>query len=175
MSRKESALQLKTGVKRSRSRKHRRSVLGYYMRFIADDEQDVSLGVLEAALKKTDAAYLIERDEASDSEGVLTYKGDVYGEIAVNRPGDGIFDEEIEELREFVDDVEGEKKSEVLGVLSRAKTIVAVRVLWQGRESEETLEKIDPLWQWLIAHRKGLIQAEGEGYYDDTGLILEVE
>jgi hypothetical protein len=145
------------------------------MRFIAADEQDVSLSVLEAALKETDAAYLIERDEGSDSEGVLTYKGDVYGEVAVNRPGDGIFDEEIEELREFVDEVEGEKKSDVLSVLGRAKAIVAVRVLWQGRESEETLEKIDPLWQWLLAHRTGLMQADGEGYYDATGLILEVE
>lgn len=147
--------------------------MGYYMRFIVADEQDVSLSVLEAALKETDAAYLIERDEASDSEGVLKHKGDVYGEVAVNRAGDGIFDEEIEELREFVNEVKGEK-SEVLSVLAQAKAIVAVRVLWQGRESEETLEKIDSLWQWLLAHRKGLMQADGEGYYGSTGLILEV-
>ena len=158
-----------------RWRKYGRNVLGYYMRFIAADEQDVSLGVLAAALKERDAAYLIERDEASDNEGLLTYKGDVYGEIEVNRAGDGIFDEEIAELREFVDEVEGGNKSEVLGILDRAKAIVAVRVLWQGRESDETLEKIDPLWQWLLAHRKGLMQADGEGYYDATGLRLEVE
>lgn len=145
------------------------------MRFIVADEQGVSLRELEAALKQTDVAYLIERDEDSDDEGVLTYKGEVYGQIEVNRSGEGIFDGEIEELREFVEEVEGEKKSEVLSVLGEAKAIVAVRVLWQGRESEETLEKIDPLWQWLLAHRKGLMQAEGEGYYDASGLILEVE
>ena len=106
---------------------------------------------------------------------MLTYKGDIYGQIVVNRAGDGIFNEEIEELRELVEEVEGEKKSEVLSVLAQAKAIVIVRVLWQGRESEETLEKIDPLWQWLLANRKGLMQAEGEGYYDASGLILEVE
>jgi hypothetical protein len=145
------------------------------MRFIAADEQDVSLSVLEAALKQTDAAYLIERDEESDSAGALTYNGDIYGEIEVNRPGEEIFAEEIEELAESVGGAEGERKSEVLSVLRQAKAIIAVRVLWQGRESEETLGKIDPLWQWLIANRKGLSQADGEGYYDASGLILEVE
>ena len=52
---------------------------------------------------------------------------------------------------------------------------VAVRVLDQGREPEETLAKLDPLWQWLLANREGLLQAEGEGYYGATGLILQVE
>lgn len=36
------------------------------MRFIVTDEQDVSLSVLESALKQVDSAYLIERDEESD-------------------------------------------------------------------------------------------------------------
>jgi hypothetical protein len=145
------------------------------MRFIAVDEQDVSLSILEAALQQTDAAYLIERDEDSDSEGALTYEGDVYGQLEVSRAGDGIFNEEIEELKEFVEESEGEKKSEVTHILSQAKAIVAIRVLWQGRESEETLEKVGPLWQWLFANRTGLLQADGEGYYDASGLILEVE
>ena len=145
------------------------------MRFISIDDQDVSLNILESALKRENPAYLIERDEESDSTGVLTYNGAVYGEIEVNRPGDEVFEEESEELKEFVEDAEGERKSEVLSVLSEAKAIIAVRVLWQGRETEDTLEKIDPLWQWLFANRKGLQQAGGEGYYDASGLVLEVE
>ena len=147
--------------------------MGYYMRFITADERDVSLSTLEAALKETDAAYLIERDEESDREGVLTYKGEIYGQVEVNQPGDGIFDEEIGELRESVGEAEGAAKSEVLGVLNRAQATVAVRVLDQGREPEETLAKLDPLWQWLLANREGLLQAEGEGYYGATGLILQ--
>jgi hypothetical protein len=145
------------------------------MRFISVDEQDVSLGVLEAALKQTDAAYLIERGEEAGSAGALTYGGEVYGEIEVNRPGDSIFAEELEELEEFVGEAEGGRKPEVFGVLRRAKAIIAVRVSMRGGGNEETLEKIDPLWQWLTANREGLAQADGEGYYDASGLVLRVE
>ncbi|HEV8487975.1 MAG TPA: hypothetical protein VGV87_30930 [Blastocatellia bacterium] len=148
--------------------------MGYYMRFIVTDEQDVSLSVLEFALKQVDSAYLIERDEESDSEGLLKCGDAVYGQIEVNRPGDGLFDGEIEELCDFVNNSDGVKKSEVLNVLGQANAIVAIRVLDQGRESEDTLMKIDPLWDWLFANRQGLLQAGGEGYYDASGLILEV-
>lgn len=144
------------------------------MRFIVTDEKEVSLITLESALKQIDPAYLIDRDEEFDSEGLLKWGDDVYGQIEVNRVGDGLFDAEIEELREFVDNSEGVKQSEVLNVLGRAQAIVAIRVLDQGRESEDNLMKIDPLWQWLFAKRQGLLQAGGEGYYDASGLILEV-
>ncbi len=53
---------------------------------------------------------------------------------------------------------------------------------WQGQtsflsmwEPEATLQKLDPLWGWLISHRKGLLKADGEGYYDHSGLMLKVE
>ena len=144
------------------------------MRFVVVDERDVSLTILESALKQTDAAYLIERDEESDSEGALTYNSIIYGQIEVNRSGDGIFDEEVEELKEFAKEAIGEKKAEVLSVLNEAKAIIAVRVLSQGREDEETLERIDPLWHWLFSNRKGLMHADGEGYYDVVGLVLKV-
>jgi len=145
------------------------------MRFIVTDEKDVSLGTLESALKQIDPAYLIDRDEETDSEGLLKWRDAVYGQIEVNRPGDGLFDGEIEELKEFVENSEGAKRSDVLNVLGQAKAIVAIRVVYERRESEDTLVKIDPLWQWLFANRQGLLQAGGEGYYDSSGLILEVK
>jgi hypothetical protein len=37
------------------------------------------------------------------------------------------------------------------------------------------LKAIDPLWRWLHANRRGLLQADGEGYYDAKGLVLELE
>ena len=145
------------------------------MRFIVTDEKDVSLGTLESALKQIDPAYLIDRDEEADSEGLLKWRDAAYGQIEVNRPGDGLFDGEIEELKEFVENSEGAKRSDVLNVLGQAKAIVAIRVVYERRESEDTLVKIDPLWQWLFANRQGLLQAGGEGYYDSSGLILEVK
>lgn len=142
--------------------------MGYYMRFIMVDGPEISLPSLEQALKRIDPAYSILES------GELKHGSDLYGVIEINRPGDGLFDEEIEELKEFVEDARGRRRKDVLKVLDNAKAIVAVQVLWQGRETEPTLQKIDPLWQWLFSHCKGLLQADGEGYYDDQfRLILE--
>jgi len=149
--------------------------MGYYMRFILDDERHVSLDLFESALKAVDRAYAIERDEKDDIEGVLTYDGDVYGKIEINHPGDGLFDEEIEELIDKVNIAAGERKSKVLKVLSGAGNIIAVQVLFGERASEDTIDKISPLWEWLLANRGGLLQADDEGYYDREGLILEVK
>lgn len=149
--------------------------MGYYLRYIVTDEKEVTLTVLESGLKQHNVAYSIERDNESDDEGNFNFNDDIYGAIEINRPGDGLFDEEIEELKEFLEDAEGERKSEVLQVLDDAKAIVAVQVLWAAREAEETLEIINPLWLWLYANRKGLAQADDEGYYNAEGLVLEVE
>ena len=148
--------------------------MGYYMRYIVTDEKEISLAILESALQEFDSAYQIERDEPADDEGELTHDEDVYGQIEINRTGDAMFDGELEELMDFVNSAEGENKSRVLEVLNQAKAIIAVRVVNQGRESEATLTKIDPLWGWLFANRAGLMQAGGEGYYDASGLILPV-
>jgi hypothetical protein len=46
-------------------------------------------------------------------------------------------------------------------------------VLHQGRSNEETLGLLAPLWDWLTTSRRGLVQADGEGFYDQGELILE--
>ena len=150
--------------------------MGYYMRFVVVDDKDVFLSKINSGLKQIDPAYSIEYDNDADDVGDLTFSGDIYGALEINRPGDGLFDEEIDELKEFLEDAGGERKPEVLQVLSDAKAIIALQVLQQGRaSSEETLERIDPLWEWLFANYKGLMQADAEGYYDSQGLIIEVE
>ena len=52
---------------------------------------------------------------------------------------------------------------------------VALRVLYQGRESEQTLTKIDPLLVWLMMHREGMLHVDGEGFYEGEELIFEME
>lgn len=146
------------------------------MRFVVADDKDISLSVINSGLKEKDAAYSVEFDDDADDAGDLTYNGDIYGTLEINRPGDGLFDEEIEELQEFLEDAEGERKSEVLQTLNDAKAIVALQVLQQGRATdEETLVRIDLLWEWLFANYKGLMQADAEGYYDASGLVVKVE
>jgi hypothetical protein len=84
-------------------------------------------------------------------------------------------DEELEELLEDVGEAEGDGLERVKRLLQDARFTIAVRVLWQGRESKATLEKIDPLWEWLFDQYRGLLQADGEGYFDASRRILDLE
>jgi hypothetical protein len=143
------------------------------MSYIVADERELSLDTLEAALREIDPAYQITDRHAEPSEcGELRHGTDLYGIIQIDQPP---VDEVIEEFREAVDDSIGTKKGTALSVLERARAIVVVQVLGQGRDTEATLQKIDPLWDWLFANRKGLLHADGEGFYDRSGLILPTE
>jgi hypothetical protein len=146
----------------------------YYMRFFMTDEDDLSLAMLESGLKDKDAAYAItEKAPIPLGEaGQLMFEQNLYGIVEINQPVEG---EELEEFLEDLEDVRGEKKRIVLQVLENARAVVVVQVLSQGRETEATLEKLDPLWEWLFVHRQGLLHADGEGYYDQAGLVLEVD
>lgn len=142
--------------------------MGYYMRYIVTDDQPLLLSDIESGLKSVDPDYAITDDE-------LHHGSELYGEIEINPRGGELCDEELGELEEFAKDSEGENKQRVIDALRGAKAILALRVLWQGRDPEPSLEKLDPLWEWLLSNRQGLMQADDEGYYDATGLILEVE
>ena len=149
--------------------------MGYYMRYISTDEREITIPSLESVLKRVDPRYSITNVQKTPREsGNLMYGGEIYGQIEINRPGDELFEEEVEELKEFLSESRGKKKT-VLQTLTNAKTIVAVQVLWQDRDTEQTLIRIDPLWDWLFNNRRGLLQADGEGYYDSSGLILQEE
>lgn len=151
--------------------------MGYYMQFILTDDAPLRLGDIEAALKEADPAYaLADVHEEPFEHGHLTHDGALYGDIEINQV-DPKEDEEYEEFREDIMESgrPASKRKTVLNLLQQAKRRVVVQVLWQGRDTEATLQKIDPLWEWLFAHRKGLLHADGEGFYDGTGLILKVE
>lgn len=142
--------------------------MGYYMRYISTDEQEISLNDLEAALKLLDSSYTI-------SDGIIQYGEDLYGEIEINPRGSELCDEELDELQDFLENTKSEQKERVVETLRKATAIIALRVLFQGRNPEQTLEKLDPIWQWLFTNSSGLMQADDEGYYDKAGLILSVE
>jgi hypothetical protein len=129
--------------------------------------------MLESILRSLDPQYSIANaQELPRESGDLVYGNEVYGQIEINRSGDSLFEDELEELKEFVSEAHGKKKA-VLKTLNNARTTVAVQVLWQDRDVEQTSSKIDPLWRWLFSARKGLLQVDGEGYYDSSGMILE--
>jgi sugar/nucleoside kinase (ribokinase family) len=139
------------------------------MRYVTTAEEDVSLARLGRVLQDIDPAYSIT------SDGDLMHGDGLYAQLEVNCAGEGIFREEMPELVESAEDAQGPGREAVLRVLRNARAVIAIQVLWQGREAEATLQRIEPLCDWLLANRKGLLQVDGEGYYDGSGLILRVE
>jgi hypothetical protein len=145
--------------------------MSYYMRYISTSAEPLTLQVLEAGLRSLDPKYRVAED------GDLLYGDELFGQLEVNLPDEELFEEEREELLEELEDAEDAKGVKVVRkVLEEARAIVALQVLFQGRkDTESTLQRIDPLWDWLYAHRTGLMQADGEGYYDAKGAVLELE
>ena len=117
----------------------------------------------------------MDRSQRPREVDVLTYGGALYGQMEINRPGDDLFLGEIEEPKEEAEEGAAKGRKTVLKALAETKAIVAIQVLWQDREAEGTLQKIDPIWLWLFANRSGLLQVDGEGWYDRSGLILKLE
>jgi len=141
------------------------------MRYIVADERPVTIDDVRRAFAVEEEDYVIDGE---DNEAGVALDGRMLAHVTLNVPGDGLFDDERAELLESAADGEGTGKATVLETLSQARTIVAVQVLLGFGDTDETLDALGPLWSWLQDNRRGLLHAEGEGYYDADGLILEL-
>ena len=148
--------------------------MGYYMRFVSTDQRPVTARELRDALVVVDPGYDIAVD---DSVVTIHHSGATIAQVEINVPGDGLFEEERDELVEFATnaDDEGSAKARVLDTLRAVRTIVAAQVLFGTGDAEATLRRLDPLWAWLLQNQEGLLQADGEGYYDTRCIILHTE
>lgn len=152
--------------------------MGYYMRYLFEGQPDVGLDALEAALKEIDGGYAFVDWENDRRSAEIRYRDGVYGAFDLEYiEGDGE-DEEIQEMIEEVESVTGlftkKPKQRVLEFLRQVRVRLVVRVLWGGREGNETLDRLNPVWQWLMANYKGLLQADDEGCYEGRKLILKI-
>ena len=148
--------------------------MGYYMRFIVSDERPIALDDIRTAFVAAGIEYEVDGE---DNEATIAYQGEAIGQVTLNVPGDGLFDEERDELVEFAQDGDESTKGRgrVIDTLRAARAIVAVQVLSGEEDPDRTPERLHPLWTWLQANRRGLLQADGEGYYDGERLILALE
>ncbi|MBX9626770.1 MAG: hypothetical protein K2X82_23415 [Gemmataceae bacterium] len=147
--------------------------MGYYMRFYDTDPRPLRIGHIRAGLRWLDPQYAVE--PGGRGCGTLTHAGEEYGDIEINGPRSDTFREEREEMLAELVGTRGRQRKQVEGVLRSAVRVVAVQVLYGGRRLEDTLLRLDDLWDWLFDSRDGgLLQADGEGYYDGQRLILKV-
>ena len=139
------------------------------MRFFVEDGQPLTFDELSSGLRSVDPEFRIEADHR-------VYRGDeLLGQMEINVAGEDVFRDEIDDFVEMIEGTEEEGKEGVAGRLREVTAMLAVQVLMQQRTLAQTLDLLDPLWAWLLVHRRGLVQADGEGFYEDTELILALE
>lgn len=143
--------------------------MAHYMRYITTDPREITLDLLETALQAIDPFYHLQREAGSAK---LMYGEATYGRISVSRLGDEEFTEELQDLRAALKDIPYAKGKTARNVFKFAEALVVLQVIWESRDDQSTLERIQPLWRWLLENRVGLLQVDNEGYYGTHGIVV---
>jgi len=146
--------------------------MGYYMRYISADERPLSLAQIGEVLVAIDPRYVIRPTDLDELVEVV-YDDKLYGQIEINAPGDDLFEDDISAFMEMLGAPTSQEERLVTATLTAATEIIAVEMFWEGTASEATFALFDPLWDWLFANRRGILQADTEGFYSADGLLVE--
>ena len=148
--------------------------MGHHIRFIVDDDKDLTFDAIHAGLKEIDAGFDFTEWDRECEYAELRHGGELFGEMEIIRLDPDELDGEIVDLVEEVEnDCEGDKV-EVIDFLHQATVMLVVRIVWKGEDAGDTLNVIAPLWGWLFENYRGLLQADGEGFYDGEHQLLKV-
>jgi hypothetical protein len=145
--------------------------MSYFMRFMLTDGAPPTLAEIEAVLTAEDAAFSILRDSAADDSGDLFHADELLAEIELNRRGDPLCDEDLEEFAEELQKQDDPNREIVLDALDRAEGMVVLHVLRAGHENPTLLNQ---LWEWLFSTRQGLLQVDEEGFFDREKRIVSL-
>jgi hypothetical protein len=142
------------------------------MRFLITDPGAVDLADLAKSLRATNRRYHCDFKARG---GTVTLGDDEIASIKVHRPGDGTFDEELVELEESASEGSGAGEAKVADTLATVQTIFAAELPGKSKNRDGSRDAMEPVWEWLFSNRRGLLQVDSEGYYNEAGLIFEVE
>ena len=146
--------------------------MGDFIRYILTAENDLTLALVEAGLKEIDPEFALMPDQAAPNSADVLYGGEIYGDVEVNQREDQVFSEDIEDLREELEDIEDEGKAQVLEMLGAATTMVALQLSELGHDH---YRRVDLFWDWLFERYPGLLQIDEEGYYSQDEQLLAVD
>jgi hypothetical protein len=145
--------------------------MGYYLRYIVVEGPPPTLADIAAGLMPLhpDYSLVIEEDLAT-----LTYQDTPIAQLEVSRPGDELFEDERNELLEALSTA-GSGTSEVESALQKSTGTIAAQLLAGGDDPAMVMQWIEPVWGWMFANHPGLLQVDGEGYYNGGGLVLKTD
>ena len=156
--------------------------MGYYLRAFCTSADLPPLGrVLEWA-----AAQGVSLALESSSPGALGSAGWREAELRykpgrqplvvdVGRAGeDGLVAEEVEEFIELLTGVEeSAEKRKVLAHLRASRAVVGAQLL--SDVDDEGYDAVGVFLGFFVEHCGGMVQADGEGFYEDDRLIVRLE
>ncbi len=146
--------------------------MGFIIRNNHTGNENLPLDQIDCGLKEIDPEFSIIPDQAAPNTGDVLHGGEVYGEIEINGREDQVLTEDIEDLREQLEEIVDDAKATVLVALDGATGMLAFQLSEVGHEH---YRKIDPFWDWLFEHYAGLLQIDEEGYYTQSEQLLEVD
>lgn len=146
--------------------------MGYFFRYFLTSDPAPDYEQIAAALRAADPGYDLTLDPLIDA-AALTYRGERLALVEINLPGDEMFEDDVAEFRDLVGAGASTAEAQVLAALAQVRALIAVEAFWAGDDAEPVLSRIDSLWAWLFGHHNGLLQADGEGFYDADGLVLQ--
>lgn len=150
--------------------------MGYYIRFVFDDEARPTLADIGSLLRDVDAAYAVTQADAlpDDPPGSvyanITLGEELIGALELRDVLDPGGDDDIQGLIEEIEDIDDDDA--VTSTLWNATGLLSVQVLWEGDDHSDSLRKLNPLWSALLSKYSGVLQADEEGYYGVDGEIL---
>jgi hypothetical protein len=150
--------------------------MGYYLRaFCASPDIPSLRSVFEWAEGqgvRLDAPSA-DLDAAGWHQAEVVYKSDSQPFVA-EAAADELLREEVEEFLESLDDVdESPEKRKVVDHLEQSKALVAAELL--GDLDDAAYTAAGTFLTYFVEHCGGMIQADGEGFYEGQRLIVEVD
>jgi hypothetical protein len=150
--------------------------MGYYLRAFCTSSDIPSLrAVFEWA---EDQGVRLEApsavlDAPKWQQAEVIYKSDRQPLVAETGAGE-LLREEVEEFLELLEDVdESTEKQTVLQHLQQSKAVVAAQLL--GDIDDDGYTAAGTFLTYFVEHCGGMIQADGEGFYEGDRIIVELD
>jgi len=145
------------------------------LRFFVTDDQPLTLPLLATNLQQVNPAYRIDAVSTRSTEaGIFKIGADVLGKLEIKRNSRKNFDQEIEEFVEVIQTSNRPNRQVVIDLLDKTEVIIVLTLPPGARENSNLQEKVEPLWEWLFAHRAGLLHVDEEGFYRGMELIFQL-
>jgi hypothetical protein len=159
--------------------------VGYYVRvFCTTGEPPAMAPVLDFARQQGSVvnldSNLNETDPASanwQQVGVLYRSGKSPILLEVNRDDgeESLLREEIEEFLEFLEDAPSSKDRKRVEQHLRETTFTVAAQLDTSDIDDEGYNALGNVLRYFVQHNGGMIQADGEGFYDGTKVMVALE